>query len=315
MATSEKLQKVLARMGIASRREAETMIVSGRIRVNGVVAHLGDRVTAEDRLSLDTRPLQPVTETDRVRIVVYNKPEGEVCTRSDPEGRPTVFDRLPVLKRGRWVVVGRLDLNTTGLLIFTTDGELANRLMHPSSRIDREYVVRVRGDIDDDVIRRLREGVLLEDGMAHFSDIREARSSGTHRWFHVVLMEGRNREVRRLWESQGVMVSRLKRVRYGYIFLPARLRLGTWEYVGQKDAEVLYEMAGIPAPEVHVPRSAVRAAERRGEAVVAKAEDSKADHPRRPSTKSNQPGERTRKSETAGRTKKAKPTKPREAPR
>lgn len=262
MEKSEKLQKVLARMGVASRREAEVMIVSGRIAVNGVLAKLGDRVGPEDKITLDTRPLQ-ATETDgeRVRIIIYNKPEGEVCTRSDPEGRPTVFDKLPKLKQGRWVIVGRLDLNTTGLLIFTTDGDLANRLMHPSSNIDREYVVRVRGEIDDDMIHRLKEGVLLDDGMAKFSDIRESRSGGSHRWFNVVLMEGRNREVRRLWESQGCMVSRLKRARYGYIFLPARLRLGQWEYMGQKDAAVLYEMAGLTAPEIHEPRSLQRRVE------------------------------------------------------
>jgi 23S rRNA pseudouridine2605 synthase len=258
METSEKLQKVLARMGIASRREAEVMITSGRVGINGVVAKLGDRVTPEDKLTLDTRPLQQGSEEEKVRIIVYNKPEGEVCTRSDPEGRATVFDKLPKLKQGRWVIVGRLDLNTTGLLLFTTDGELANRLMHPSSNIDREYVVRVRGEIDDDMLRRLKEGVMLEDGMARFSDIRESRSSGSHRWFNVVLMEGRNREVRRLWESQGVMVSRLKRARYGFIFLPSRLRLGQWEYMGQKDAVVLYEMAGLTPTEIYEPKSLQR---------------------------------------------------------
>ncbi|MBU6952942.1 MULTISPECIES: 23S rRNA pseudouridine(2605) synthase RluB [unclassified Hahella] len=243
-AQGEKLQKVIARQGLASRREAEEWISGGRVRVNGKVAHLGDRVTAEDKISVDGHKISMV-DAEETMVLVYNKPEGEVTSRKDPEGRPTVFARLPKLKSGRWVAVGRLDINTTGLLIFTTDGELANRLMHPSSQIDREYAVRVHGEVTEEMVARLQDGVLLEDGLAKFSDIKEAGGSGSNRWFHVVLQEGRNREVRRLWESQGVTVSRLKRVRYGYMFLPSRVRLGNWEMAGQKDVNVLYEMAGM----------------------------------------------------------------------
>ncbi|WLQ15099.1 pseudouridine synthase [Hahella aquimaris] len=243
-AQGEKLQKVIARQGLASRREAEEWISGGRVRVNGKVAHLGDRVTTEDKISVDGHKIAMV-DAEETMVLVYNKPEGEVTSRKDPEGRPTVFARLPKLKSGRWVAVGRLDINTTGLLIFTTDGELANRLMHPSSQIDREYAVRVHGEVTEEMLTHLRDGVLLEDGVAKFSDIKEAGGSGSNRWFHVVLQEGRNREVRRLWESQGVTVSRLKRVRYGYMFLPSRVRLGNWEMAGQKDVNVLYEMAGM----------------------------------------------------------------------
>lgn len=225
---SEKLQKVLAAAGYGSRRELEQWISDGRVEVNGKPARLGDRVTTEDVVSVDGKRVKFVAADQRIRVLLYNKPEGEVCTRADPEGRKTVFDHLPRLAGERWVVVGRLDINTTGLLLFTNNGELANRLMHPSYQIDREYLVRVHGTVDDPMLKRLREGVLLEDGPAKFSDIVPGERVGSNGWYTVALMEGRNREVRLLWESQGVEVNRLKRVRFGPIFMPSYVRMGQW---------------------------------------------------------------------------------------
>jgi len=247
--TDEKLQKVIARRGMGSRRQLEQWISDGRVRVNGKVARLGDRVTAKDIIVVDGHKI-PDEITDEVQVLLLNKPEGVVTSRRDPSGLPTVYDRLPKPVQGRWIAVGRLDINTTGLLLFTTDGELANKLMHPSSNIDREYAVRILGDVDKDMLERLQSGVLLEDGMARFSDISEASGSGVNQWYRVVIQEGRNREVRRLWESQGVKVSRLKRVRFGYIFLPSRIRAGSSELLEQKDVKILYEMASLPPKKV-----------------------------------------------------------------
>ncbi len=242
----ERIQKLLARCGAGSRREIEGWMSEGRLTVNGQTVAPGQKATPEDVFELDGRRLDVAASAQPVRrVLIYNKPEGEVTTRKDPEGRPTVFDRLPRLKDHRWISIGRLDINTSGLILFTTDGELANRLMHPSSQIDREYAVRIFGEVDDAMIQRLLEGVLLEDGMAKFSDISPAGGSGINRWFHVTLLEGRNREVRRLWESQGVRVSRLKRVRYGPIFLPSRLVQGKWEELEQKDVDLLSRTVGL----------------------------------------------------------------------
>ncbi|MDO7653630.1 MAG: pseudouridine synthase, partial [Porticoccus sp.] len=183
---------------------------------------------------VDGKRARLATEEQRIRVSLYNKPEGEVCTQSDPEGRKTVFTSLPKLTGERWIAVGRLDINTTGLLLFTNNGDLANKLMHPSSEIDREYLVRVHGAVDDDMLKRLREGVLLEDGPAKFSDVVPGERVGTNGWYTVALMEGRNREVRRLWESQNVEVNRLKRVRFGPIFLPSYARRGQWVELDEK---------------------------------------------------------------------------------
>ncbi|MBB5320396.1 23S rRNA pseudouridine(2605) synthase RluB [Marinobacter oulmenensis] len=242
----ERIQKLLARAGVGSRREIEGWMEAGRLLVNGQPAQPGQKATTSDRFELDGRVLDagPAAEVVR-RVLIYNKPEGEVTSRKDPEGRPTVFDRLPRLKDQRWIAIGRLDINTTGLVLFTTDGELANRLMHPSGEIDREYAVRIFGEVDDAMLERLQEGVLLEDGTARFSDLSPAGGSGMNRWFHVTLMEGRNREVRRLWESQGVRVSRLKRVRYGPILLPSRLTQGKWEELDQKSVDALSREVGL----------------------------------------------------------------------
>ncbi len=242
----ERIQKLLSRAGVGSRREVEGWMEAGRVTVNGQLPEPGQKVTINDRIDVDGKRLDLTSGSAVVRrVLIYNKPEGEVTTRRDPEGRPTVFDRLPRLKDHRWISIGRLDINTTGLVLFTTDGELANRLMHPSSEVDREYAVRVFGEVTDDMLKRLMEGVLLEDGMAKFSDITPAGGSGINRWFHVTLLEGRNREVRRLWESQGVRVSRLKRVRYGPIFLPSRLTVGKWEELDQKAVDLLSKSVGL----------------------------------------------------------------------
>mgnify|MGYP000364859347 FL=1 len=243
----ERIQKVIAKAGLASRREAERWISEGRVLKNDEKVVLGDRVQAKDKLTVDGKPVDIRGLSDQdYRVIVYSKPEGVVCSNSDPEGRPTVFDNLPKLKDQRWISVGRLDINTSGLLILTTDGELANRLMHPSYEIDREYAVRVNGDVDDAMLERLKAGVLLEDGIAKFTDVREFGGDGRNKWFHAVLMGGKNREVRRLWESQEVQVSRLKRVRYGCIFLPSRLKVGVWEELNNKGVNDLRALVSLP---------------------------------------------------------------------
>lgn len=242
---NERIQKLLSLTGVASRREAERWIADGRVTVNGERAKLGDRAGRNDDIRVDGRAVSVEEAGVNTRVIAYNKPVGEVCTRDDPEGRPTVFDHLPKTKNERWINVGRLDINTSGLLLFTTDGELANKLMHPSSGVDREYAVRVRGDVDQDMINRLKEGVLLDDGMASFADVRYFDGEGQNKWYHVVLMEGRNREVRRLWESQEITVSRLKRVRYGCIFMPANVPVGTWVELGQKEVNDLYDLVDL----------------------------------------------------------------------
>lgn len=244
----EKLQKVLARSGLGSRREMERFIEQGHVFVNGEPARLGDRIKEGDEVEIDGRPVRIVFPSQApCRVLIYNKPLGEVCTRHDPEGRATVFDKLPPLKQGRWIIVGRLDINTSGLLLFTTDGELANRLMHPSANIDREYAARVLGEVDEAMLERLKQGVLLEDGMAKFSDVQFFDGEGANKWYHCVVMEGRNREVRRLWESQGVQVNRLKRVRFGPVFLPSDVKVGTWRELETREINILRDEAGLEA--------------------------------------------------------------------
>ncbi|PCK07683.1 MAG: 23S rRNA pseudouridylate synthase B [Alteromonadaceae bacterium] len=251
--SGEKLQKVLARAGTGSRREMERAISEGKVEVNGRKAKLGDRVSSSDKIVCNGRYISASERgNDHLRVLLYNKPEGEICSHSDPEGRPSVFDKLPPLKSGRWISVGRLDFNTSGLLLFTTDGELANKLMHPSSNIDREYLVRINGSVDADMLARLKEGVLLEDGVAKFTDIvvRASKGETSNPWFYCVVMEGRTREVRRLWESQEVRVSRLKRVRYGNVFIPSHVRSGQWIDLNDKEIGDIYETAGMKRPAV-----------------------------------------------------------------
>lgn len=243
----EKIQKVLARAGFGSRRELEGWIKEGRIRINGNIATIGDRVSKDDTLLVDGKKVNPNSAVAEMqRVMLYNKPEDEICSRKDPEGRPSVFDKLPKITHGRWVAIGRLDINTSGLLLFTTDGELANRLMHPSSNIDREYAVRVMGDVSEEVIRNMLKGVMLDEHLCKFSDIRYFAGEGANRWYHVVLMEGRNREVRRLWESQGIRVSRLKRVRYGPIFIPSRIKKGDFFELPREEMALLYKAVNLP---------------------------------------------------------------------
>ncbi|MFT5812508.1 MAG: 23S rRNA pseudouridine2605 synthase [Psychroserpens sp.] len=243
---SEKLQKVLARAGAGSRREMETYISAGRVSVEGKTAYLGDRVEGNELIRVDGHQvkLKPL-EDDLCRVLMYNKPEGEMCTRKDPEGRPTVFDRLPKLEGSRWVAVGRLDINTSGMLLFTTDGELANRLMHPSKQVEREYAVRIFGEVNEAMLQTLRHGVKLEDGTAKFQKITYKGGEGRNHWFHVVLSEGRNREVRRLWESQDVQVSRLIRVRYGDMEMKRQLPLGGWTELNLKDVNYYRKLVDL----------------------------------------------------------------------
>jgi len=243
----EKIQKVLARAGFGSRREIETWIEQGRIKVNRQLAKLGDRIGPDDRIFLDGKPLR-IQQAPRMRVIAYHKPVGEVCTRQDPEGRPTIFERLPRIQNGRWIAVGRLDISTSGLLLLTTDGELANRLMHPSSEIEREYAVRVLGEITPENLQQLQTGVMLDDGMAHFDRILDSGGEGSNHWYHVTLREGRNREVRRLWEAVGMRVSRLIRIRYGNIELGRGLRPGKFRDLETDELQRLLQQVGMAQP-------------------------------------------------------------------
>lgn len=248
----EKLQKVLARAGLGSRREMEAAIEAGRVQLNGRPAQIGDRAGARDQVELDGRTVQRVHRQPPRRVLLYNKPEGEVTARTDPEGRPTVFRRLPRTP-GRWIAVGRLDLNSQGLLLFTNDGELANALMHPSQGVEREYACRIRGEVTPEMVQRLVDGVELDDGPAHFDVVESAMpvddpGEGANAWFHVIVSEGRKREVRRLWESQGVAVSRLIRVRYGPVVMPRDLRRGKLRELDDAGKAALYEHVGLEPP-------------------------------------------------------------------
>ena len=242
----QRLQKVLANAGLGSRREIEGWIKEGRIKVNGKPAQLGMRVLGNESITINGKPVAEKRLAAAPRyVIMYNKPEGELVTRSDPEGRKTVFDRLPPLQQGRWISVGRLDINSAGLLLFTTDGELANRLMHPAQAIEREYAVRVHGSVTDDMLKRLVRGVQLEDGKARFEEVVSSGGEGTNRWFHIVLMEGRKREVRRMWEAVGATVNRLKRVRYGPIILDSKVKVGTWRELEKPERKDLLRVAGL----------------------------------------------------------------------
>lgn len=245
-AIEERLHKVLANAGLGSRRLLEERIEAGDVKLNAAPATIGSSVRVGDRVELDGKAFMVVaSEPEDAEVLIYHKPEGVVTTNDDPEGRPTVFEQLPRLKGARWVSVGRLDINTTGLLLLTTDGELANALMHPSSEIQREYVCRIHGTVTEEILQNLRRGVELEDGPARFDEIATINMGDTHSWFRVVLHEGRNREVRRMWESQGLEVSRLKRIRYGSIELPRQLRRGHVEPLSPEAYRELRSQLGL----------------------------------------------------------------------
>ena len=242
---TQKLHKVLAALGYGSRRELEQWIASGRVTVNGEAAHLGQRVAVTDDIAVDGRKVT-LGASEPSRVLVLNKLAGTICARHDPQGRRSVFDGLPSLHRGRWISVGRLDIQTTGLLALTNDGALAHRMMHPSTGLDREYAARVDGRLEETALQALTAGVIVDGERHRFSDVRYYRGSGRNHWYHVVLLEGRNREVRKLFEAVGVRVNRLKRVRYGPIVLPSRLKRGVIAELGQADLSALYGLLKLP---------------------------------------------------------------------
>jgi len=244
-----KLHKVLADVGMGSRREMEDLIVQGRVSVNSMPAHIGQRVGPTDQVRINGKPVHRKIHTKPPRVILYHKPAGEIVSQSDPEGRPTVFDRLPKARQGRWIAVGRLDFNTEGLLLFTTSGELANRLMHPRYGVEREYAVRILGELSNEQQTELKSGIQLDDGQARFLRLSAGGGEGANRWYHVALTEGKNREVRRMFEATGHTVSRLLRTRYGIFLLPPRLRRGKWEEVPAEGITQLMKAAGLKVPQ------------------------------------------------------------------
>ncbi len=240
----DRIQKVLANAGHGSRRQIEKLIQQGRITVNGKKAELGQQLGQRDKIAIDSKQIRlHLQKQQRTKVLAYYKPAGEVCSRNDEKGRSNVFEKLPSMRNGRWINIGRLDINTTGLLLFTNDGELANKLMHPSNQVEREYAVRVLGKATPEQLQAMRDGVELDDGLAKFTDIVDSGGDGVNHWYHVVILEGRNREVRRLWESQGLQVSRLIRTRYGSYILPRRKRPGQNWRLEEEDIKALQASA------------------------------------------------------------------------
>ena len=235
-----RIHKILADHGIGSRRGIESLIRQKKVLVNGQLAIIGQLVSEKDTFEIEGRSIKLLKkDPTKRRVLMYNKKVGEISSRNDPDHKKTIFDSLPKLKSGRWVSVGRLDINTSGLILFSNDGSFANNLMHPSSNIEREYVARVHGHVSEKIVNNLIKGVKLEDGFAKFSDVQGGRKGNTNQWFAMVIMEGRSREVRRLWESQGLEISRLKRVRYGNLFLPATLKQGAFKELTKSEISAL----------------------------------------------------------------------------
>lgn len=235
-----RIHKILADHGIGSRRGIESLIKQKKVLVNGQLAIIGQLVSEKDVFEIEGQTVRLAKkDPTKKRIIMYNKKVGEISSRNDPDHKQTIFDSLPKLKSGRWVSVGRLDINTSGLILFTNDGSLANQLMHPSSNIEREYIARVHGNVTDEILNNLVRGVKLDDGFARFTDVQAGRKGNTNQWFAMVIMEGRTREVRRLWESQGLEISRLKRVRYGNLFLPAHLKQGSHKELSKSEISAL----------------------------------------------------------------------------
>lgn len=243
---TSRLQKLLARNGLGSRREIEDMIVAGRISINGVTAKPGDRAGSGDMIRIDGKIIRFRLPALLPRIIIYHKPEGEIVSRRDPQGRPSVFDKLPHIQSSKWIAIGRLDFNTSGLLVFTTDGVLANHLMHPRYQMEREYAVRIVGELTPEQITHLTAGVELEDGRAKFDQLLDEGGTGTNHWYRIILKEGRNREVRRMFEALGLTVSRLIRVRFGPVSLPPRLKRGMWIELMDTEVEQLLKLVRQP---------------------------------------------------------------------
>lgn len=264
LAEPQRLQKMLALSGLGSRRDMEAMIEAGRVSINGQVASLGATVNGDEIIRVDGRQVRLQTEPQLPKVLLYHKQEGEIVSADDPKKRDSVFEKLPRVRGAKWVSVGRLDINTSGLLIFTTSGELANRLMHPRYEVEREYAVRVMGQLTEGQMLQLTQGVELEDGLANFDGIQDRGGEGSNHWYQVVLREGRNREVRRLFEAVGLMVSRLMRVRFGPVSLPSRLKRGQLLALQDKEIRQLLEWAELPVPKTPQKTMSAREKEQAG---------------------------------------------------
>ena len=267
---TQRLHKLLALAGLGSRREMETLIESGRVTINGQVATVGAAVSEYDIVRVDSRPIRLSFEPELPKVLIYHKPEGEIVSQDDPEGRASVFDKLPRVRGAKWIAIGRLDMNTSGLLIFTTSGELANHFMHPRYEVEREYAVRIFGELTEGQMLQLTEGIELEDGPANFDVIYPQGGEGSNHWYQVILREGRNREVRRLFEAFQLPVSRLMRVRFGPVNLPPRLKRGMMLELSQKEVTGLLEWAGLATPKTPPRQLTAREKEKAGVAFTPK---------------------------------------------